>query len=444
MIDLSKINQDWGFNPQTNDWSKKSTTPQKYVYGQNPALTGGSTVPATTGGTTNPTYDFGEYDPYSSWSPDDAFKQKYGAQGNLYNITEDRWMNSGDPAAGNIKQNWWRNDQWADPNNPNGDGMVYNSYWGFQPYEDVAANYRSASAPVSWDDFQNWGMTQNPNWDVNWWQGDGGGTDGGGHGSEVDFASNMGEDWQNYFDNGGVQNTTQYPTEAWDASSLVTPSQWDTATNVATNYAYGYPTQSPWEWDAAAQATTNQPWYDAMKGVVETNTSDAIKQAAEQAGLGGMRWSTPMGRTAQDIAGRNQAQLGTTWAGMESAAKEAAQGRLMQTGTNKAGLQESARDRALQASGLLSTLGGQTTDYARGVASDLMSGGSTMAGQSNQEAQNIYNQFLKSTPEGNPWLQAALGIGSASGTPTTYDQSGGTSLLSGIGSLASLMALKGK
>lgn len=450
MIDLTKLKDGWSWlTPAAKTGTPGVDTP--YVYGQNPNVgkpPGGPNVPGgakTPGGRTTPQYaDFGaQYD--QSGNPSADWMNNYGK--GAYNWYDQRVAPNLDPsnpnydaAYPNMKQNWWFSPEWAQPG---GQDVMYNPYAGFQNTGDIRSFYENAGGPATWEQFQQ-GFTPNQAAFPGWY-GDGGGGAGGGTNPRVRTEEEdavFRDQWAKYFAEGGAQNDAQYSTDPYNPGQLPTPGEWDTASQVAQNYAYGFPTQNPWEWDAAAQSTTNQPWYEAMKGVVQTDTNDQIKQAAEQAGLSGMRWSTPLGRTAQDISGRNMAQLGTQWAGMEQQAKEAAQGRLMQTGSNKAGLQESARDRALQATGLLSQLGGQKTDYARGLAGDLMSGGGQMAGQTNQMAQNIYNQFLKSTPEGNPWLQAALGLGSTPGTPQTYQQSGGSSLLSGLGSLAPLLALK--
>jgi hypothetical protein len=60
--------------------------------------------------------------------------------------------------------------------------------------------------------------------------------------------------------------------------------------------------------------TTAEPWYAAQKKVVERDIMEAIKEANEQAGLAGLRWSTPLARSAQDIAGKYMTQLGADYA----------------------------------------------------------------------------------------------------------------------------------
>jgi hypothetical protein len=83
---------------------------------------------------------------------------------NVQNIA-DVWRGSGDPASGNVKQNWYRSEDW-----PMGGGIeaaAWNPYYGWQDIADVKNRYRQATGPVTWDQFKAWGLTPNTggNWD---------------------------------------------------------------------------------------------------------------------------------------------------------------------------------------------------------------------------------------------------------------------------------------
>jgi hypothetical protein len=77
---------------------------------------------------------------------------------NVQNIA-DVWRAADDPAAGNVKQNWYRSEDW-----PMGGGIeaaAYNPYYGWQDIAAVKDLYRKATEPVTWDQFKNWGLTPN-------------------------------------------------------------------------------------------------------------------------------------------------------------------------------------------------------------------------------------------------------------------------------------------
>jgi len=76
---------------------------------------------------------------------------------NVENIA-DVWRSSGDPAAGNVKQNWYRSPDW--PQGGGIEGAVYSPYWGWQDMADVKNQYRKATGPVTWEQFQQWPLEQ--------------------------------------------------------------------------------------------------------------------------------------------------------------------------------------------------------------------------------------------------------------------------------------------
>ena len=203
------------------------------------------------------------------------------------------------------------------------------------------------------------------------------------------------------------------------------PSQWQTASDVMSNFALGAPTQIPWQWqqgsDIASQmAQTGMPTsyelaYQKAKGIAETDTLDAIKAAAEQVGLSGMRWSTPMGRTAQDIAGRNMAQLGLGFTQQELGAQEAARNRqlsgisaLQGFGQGTAGLTESAKDRGLSAAGGLTGLGQQYLNAPQDWAAQTYQMGAGMQDQAQSALDRYREEYMRMSPENNPWITGAM------------------------------------
>jgi hypothetical protein len=283
------------------------------------------------------------------------------------------------------------------------------------------------------------------------------------------------------------------------------PTQWSTASNVMSEFAEGLPTNIPNIWERAIGemnpiaagksqteapniwsraignvnplAATGQPisqedWYKSAKQTTQRDILDAIKQANEQAGLSGTRWSTPTARTAQDIAGKYMSQFGSEWADRQTQALENARARQMQAipmqyqlgagqaglseaakarqmqaipyqmqmGSNYAGLAEAAKNRGLQAAQGLAGLGGQVAQYPMSVASQSMNMGQLMTAARQSQLQNVYNEFLRRTEEGSPWTQMALqlaGIPTQTGQPM-YNPGTGTSLLNILSSLFGL------
>ena len=213
--------------------------------------------------------------------------------------------------------------------------------------------------------------------------------------------------------------------------------------------------------------TSQDPWYQQAKGVAQTDIEDAIKQAAEQAGLSGLRWSTPMGRSAQDIAGRTMANVGLEWTGREMDALEQARQRQLQAsnqmygyGQGMAGLKESAagrqmqglgmmsdlgsqianmrnqaQNRQLQASGMLQGMGQSYLDAPQQYAQNLMGMGSQMQGQQQQAYDRQSQEFLRMAAENNPWISQLFGLAGLQSNmqPTQYQPSGLSQIL-GFGS----------
>lgn len=256
----------------------------------------------------------------------------------------------------------------------------------------------------------------------------GGGTDNGGL---INLDPN---EWNGGYDQGG----SKYPQSYADLGTQY-PYEWGTASDVLQNMAqHGYATEQPeaWKWTESdlnqiigklGMPTSYAPAYQAAKGVAQTDISDAIKEASEQAGLTGLRWSTPLGRSAQDIAGRRMAELGSTWTTQELGAQETAMSRMMDAlqqrqtlGGAQAGLTEAAKGRALTAAGELPGLGSLYAQLPQQLANTAAGLGGTMRDISQSDLTAQQQESLRLMAENNPWLSMALGMSSTPGTQQTY------------------------
>ena len=123
------------------------------------------------------------------------------------------------------------------------------------------------------------------------------------------------------------------------------PSQWQTASDTLTGIAQN------------GNPVNYGGWYNQAKQTAQYDITDAIRQAVEQAGMGGMRWSSALGRTGQDIAGRTMADLAKQWTGME-------------LGAQQQGIQNQ-----LGAAGQLGTLGQQYAYLPMDVSNNMMNQG---------------------------------------------------------------------
>lgn len=188
----------------------------------------------------------------------------------------------------------------------------------------------------------------------------------------------------------------------------------------------GLPTQMPDIWGqlgglATQMATTGaptsqDPWYQQAKQVAGRDIESSIGQAAEQAGLTGMRWSTPLARQAQEIAARRMGEVGLEWTGRELGALEAARARqlqamplMQQVGAGQVGLSEAARQRQFGALPLQLQYGQAAGQYPMDVAQRAMQMGGTLQQQQMMAMAPLYQEFLRQTPEQSPWLQMAMG-----------------------------------
>jgi hypothetical protein len=341
-------------------------------------------------------------------------------------------------------QGWWRGPDVAG-------GLLYNNLYGYQDADAVRNMYTSYGQPMSNEQFasgnyftpqteQDWSQyypdlktdSQWTNagytWDGSQWVQGGGGSGGTGSigGSTVDTTGTGGDVATTDYNTGAFNN---FPTEWLQASGILgqtaatgnrtqDPSQWYDATNVANQMAYnGMPTDV-------------DPWYQSAKQQTQYDIADAIKNANEQSGVSGTRWSSVNNRNAQDIGARAMTTLGTNYAQQAMSAQEAARSRQQQAvnqlqslGASSAGLSESAADRSLSATNSLASLGSLFAQYPLTVAQQASNMGSTLQSGEQSQIDAQKTEAFRQFAENNPWLQYVMGLSTAQGTPTQY-QSG--------------------
>jgi len=403
--------------------------------------------------------------------------QQWGVPGGNTNIWNNQEWNKDFGVT--PEQSWYRNPTW-------GDHIVWNQDKGFQDYNTVGNLYKSGGdyntlTTQQGDNWSQWfpdrkvsthaekqAMDGVPGYGGN--QGGFGICGGGQGGGQVSY--NQG---QNMNTQGG--QVPGMPTQGGNPQMGVMgapvgqpvpqggnvgngfqhPDQWGTASDVFTRFAQGLPTQQPWQWqegsDVASQMasggmpTSYEPMYQQAKSIAQRDTDQAIKQAAEQAGLSGLRWSTPLGQTAQRIAGENMANLGLGFAGQEMGAQEAARNRMMGAtdqlynfGQGTAGLTEAAKNRGMQAAGGLTGLGQQYLNAPQDWAAQMYQMGGGMQNQAQGGMDRYYGDFMRGSTENNPFINAAMNyfgtpsqMGYQQYNPSTMSQVGG--VLGGLGTL---------
>jgi hypothetical protein len=310
-------------------------------------------------------------------------------------IGEEQWGSWGGEGLWDdkVKQQWYRHPSW-------GGHVVYHPFWGWQDWGNVVEQYEGAEGPVTWQQFKKFPFEKQMGTDWEKYYGDrgeGGGGGNGGGGQGWDFG-----DWQQ-----GSYEDTLYNPRTPQGQGFQFPIEWDVASEMAGNMAR---TGLPANWS---------PWYQQAKQRVNYQVKDAIDQAAEQAGLGGTRWSSALGRTAQDIASRRHADLGTAFTGQQL------------------GALENARARQLQAGGLLQGLGQGYLNAPMNWAQMMYGMGSGQQGMHQGAMDRQRQELMRQYPEYNPWLQQAFGFSGMNSQmmPQQYQPSGFGQMLGGLGSI---------
>ena len=213
------------------------------------------------------------------------------------------------------------------------------------------------------------------------------------------------------------------------------PWQWDLASSIYSQLAGGIQLPTPWQWTFGSNVlrgiaktglpVSQEPWYQRAKEVADIDIENAIANAAEQAGLTGLRWSTPLARTAQDVSGKIMARTGLEREARELAALEAARqrqlsalGQLFTYGQGQAGLTQAALQAQLQALSGLTGLGGMYAQLPLQVSDQMM-------------RQALIQQQLQMNQMFPPWMQGMLELlGSQPGyAPQMYQPSFLTQLM---------------
>lgn len=386
----------------------------------------------------------------------------------------------------NIQQSWYRNPAW-------GGGAIYNPYWGWQNNNTIKSLYRQygTQGNISDEEMMGWNLTKNmgqdwrqyadtlgytPTWSELRSSGQlpsGGGGAGGGSGASFGSLADMMRflvplpEYSNNGMDGGAWALDGEPAQygkildpySGDIAFQNQPKEWNQASSTLRGFAQtGNPVDIPEQW-ARATANANQmwnlggmptdtsEWYERAKAVAQRDTDDEIKEAIEQAGLTGTRWSTSMGRTSADIAGKNMATLGAEFARQTMEAQEAARQRqlaaneqLYGAGTGYAGLDTDARNRAMSAASGLTGLGQYMTRYPMDISNQMFQQGTVLQNQDQAAYAAQLQEFLRGANEYNPWLSYMMQLGTGQGIPQMYTPGVGSQLLSGLTSALPLAA----
>jgi hypothetical protein len=246
-----------------------------------------------------------------------------------------------------------------------------------------------------------------------------------------------------------------YPQYGQQQSFNNYPSQWGTASNTLTGFTNGqYNTNVPSQWGTASDYATNYlqngqtasaaPAYQAAKAAAQFDIEDAIKQAAETAGMGGIRYSSPMAANAQRIAASTMAGLGANYAQNElQSAQQLEQNKLgilnnlYGLGQGEAGLTQQNALNALTASGMLGGLGQQYANLPMQAAQTASGIGNSLYGQYSGIPAAQQQNWAQQQSYNNPWLQYAGNYTQNSNMiPQQYSPGFGSQLLGLLGGLA--------
>ena len=208
----------------------------------------------------------------------------------------------------------------------------------------------------------------------------------------------------------------------------------------------GNPMTSPTAWGTAENAYNQMlggqgnpvdvmGWWGAQQPVFQTQMSDYAKQAAEQAGMGGTRWSSPLLTNIADQTSRGLQNLTADFAGRNISAQEAARDRMMgsMSGLSNLGQGQAnfGQQDAMNMMNAASGLGGIGTNQFNAPMQAAQAMGN-MGNQLYNQQTGMMNQMY--TP---PWMQGAQNAAymSAYGQPQTYQPSFGENMLGIAGTL---------
>lgn len=210
---------------------------------------------------------------------------------------------------------------------------------------------------------------------------------------------------------GGVEEPFVPPVTS-DIVPIETPAG-QTQTASSPTGGFNYPTQ----WDEASDfwsnmLTTGMPtsaddWWKAMQTKAGYDITKAGKQAAEEFGLGGMRYSTALGQ-----------QLGRI-------GSEATAGIMPQYWSMQMGAEEAARQRQMASAGNLFGIGGEYARLPLEVGERTLGMSGEYQRQQQQAMFPFMSEWQRMTPEQNPYLGMGMNFnyGQFGQTPVQYNQS---------------------
>ena len=136
--------------------------------------------------------------------------------------------------------------------------------------------------------------------------------------------------------------------------------------------------------------TDVEPWWQAQQQAAGVQIEKAGKEAAEQFGLGGMRYSTPLGQQLGRIGAETTAGIMPQYWGMGMQAQEAAKGRQMGAAQNLFGA------------------GGEMARFPMEVGERMLGMGGEVQRQQMTAAYPMMQEWQRMTPEQSPWLQYGM------------------------------------
>ena len=235
----------------------------------------------------------------------------------------------------------------------------------------------------------------------------------------------------------GAEDTGTWSYGGEDITGNITlPENWTTATDylkglLGGDYSIGGGGSDAWGMaKARAQQMlgTGEPvdisgWWEAQKPVYAQSYEDQMRQMAEEAGLGGMRWSSPLQRNIADMIRRGETQLTAEAMTKQLSAEEAAKQRVLETmgvlgqigaGESQAGMAGAANKMAAIQS--LLGAGQSEAELSMNLANQLAGMGTGLYGMEQSQYEDIYNP---------PWMQYGTQLAgqAAQGRPQTYQPS---------------------
>jgi len=160
-----------------------------------------------------------------------------------------------------------------------------------------------------------------------------------------------------------------------DFSSFPYPSQWGEASDFWSKML------------ETGMPTDISPWWKSQQEAAGQQITRAGKEAAEQFGLGGMRYSSPLGQQLGRIGAETTAGIMPQYWQMGMQAQEAAKGRQMGS------------------AGMLAGLGGEMGRFPLEVGERMLGMGGEYQRQQMQSMYPMMSEFQRMTPEQSPWLQ---------------------------------------